>query len=283
MRLVFSFLLVVLFVFSGSSFQRASAEALLADLDLSGGTWEMVCVSVHNHNSSPLQHRLGTFAMQSLRIMREMQQNWHFRPTYDDYCDYHFVLKFYREKKLMKTLRVNAVCNYISEGVLSYEFDPDLLLTYESHYKKLPWSLVRYKDLNQLRNAVPRLIDAPFVYIYQDVNPYLYDGYFVSGTPFLPWHVDRDSVLNALQGQLNQQMGTGKFYAVPYIFFVSDNREQISLRFLVYCSEELSRKCPAKDMTASWRSHMDYRDPEERIELVVIGVDDKNYFKIVDN
>lgn len=259
---------------------RVNAKHLLADLNFDSGTWEMVCISVYNHNPSKLQQRLGTFALQSKRILREMQQNWNFRPMYEDHCDYHFVLKFYRDKELMKTLRVNVVCNYISEGVFSYDFNPELLLANETHHQKQPWSLVRFKSLEQLRAAVPRLQAAPMVYIYQDVKPYEHDGYFILGTPDLHWNVDRDSVLKAVQARVRQKFGDDRFYVVPYIFFMNEKYE-ISLRFIVYCSKEQARKFGDKDVRASWRSHFDYRDPDDLIEIVVVGVDDKSYFKVV--
>lgn len=259
---------------------QVKAKQLLADLNLDSGTWELVCISVYNHNPSKLQQRLGTFVIQNKRVLKDIQQTWDFAGMYDDHCDYHFVIKLYRDKELMKTFRVNVVCNYISEGVFSYEFNPDLLLVHETYHQKLPWSLVRYKTLQGLRNALPFLEEAHQVYIYQDIKPYLHDGYFILATEDLPWNVDRDSILKSIQNQLRSKLTHDRFYVVPYIFFMNE-KEQISLRFIVYCSEADAKKWGGRQVQANWRSHQDNRDLGDLFELVVIGVDDQNYYKIV--
>ena len=271
---------LIVLVFWLAGVVPTQGKHLLADLNFDSGTWELVCISVYNHNPAKLQQRLGTFVIQNKRVLKEMQQTWNFGGMYDDHCDYHFVIKLYRDKALMKTLRANVVCNYISEGVFSYEFNPELLLAHETHHQKLPWSLVRYKSLQNLRQALPFLEEAPQVYIYQDIQPYLHDGYFIASSPDMPWNVNRDSVLQSLKRDLQTKLGHDRIYVVPYIFFM-DDKERISLRFIVYCSEADARKWGTRNVQASWRSHTDFRDPDDLLELVVIGVDDKNYFKIV--
>lgn len=265
----------------------AQAKRLLDDLDLSGGTWEMVGVKLYNHKMTPIQEELGTFVMQNVSVLKKMQSKWDFAPFFEDYCDYHYVLKFYKNKQLVKTLKVNLVCGYISEGLLSYSFDPTLFTEHRAHYGRLPWSRVYFSNLERLRFAIKKLQNTPDVYLYQDVKPFAHDGYFVVGVDGLKWNAKRDSLRSAVAQKIEALAGDKNVYIEPFVFFMNEKQE-LSFRFNVYCTRETAERYAVKDprnITASWRSHFDDLNDEtendKTIMLVVVGVNEEKYRRIV--
>ena len=76
-----------------------------------------------------------------------MKKQWNVVPFYQDNCEYHYVLKFYNGKKLIKTLKVNLFCNYVTEDVFSYTFDPIWLTQRRSLYQNVNWSKFSFSDL----------------------------------------------------------------------------------------------------------------------------------------
>lgn len=276
--------MVLVLVFSLSWGTKVQAKNLLADLDLSKGNWEMVGVKLYNYKMTPIQEELGTFVLQNPNALKKMQAKWDFAPCFEDYCDYHYALKFYRNKQLVKTLKVNLVCGYITEGLLSYKFDPALFTEHKSHYGRLPWSRIHFSDMERLRTALKKLQATPEVYMYQDVKPFAYDGYFVLGIDGLKWSVNRDSIMKVVGQKVEKLTGSNNFYIEPLLFFMNEKFE-LSFRFNIYCDEKFANKYikgDPKNVTAEWRSHFEYLDDDDKtIMLVVIGVNQEKYNRIV--
>ncbi|MDW8157386.1 MAG: hypothetical protein RML72_00705, partial [Bacteroidia bacterium] len=200
-------------------------------------------------------------------------QEWEVRPFFEDYCEWHYALKFYCNHKLIKTLKINLYCNYITDGVLSYTFAPEYLTKYKLYYQKLPWASIGFKDLYQLRYTIRALEKKTDVYFYHDIKPYEYDGYFAIGVDGLDWGVNRDSVMKMIYNRLYAYTNRKDFYIEPYLSFM-DSKELICMRFHVYCNKDFADLYSQKDpnIIASWRNHFDFRDPGEEIDLVVIGL-----------
>lgn len=263
------------------STETVRAKPLLADLDFSEGDWTMVGVSLYNARMIPMQQTVGTFVMSDLRVLQQMKNEWRFGGMYEDHCEYHYALKFYRGKELMKTLKVNLVCEYVTEGVFSYEFPPEMLKKHRLNFRSVAWSKVRFKSLERLREVVPKLNAAPDAWLYHDPEPYMHDGYFVVKTGNMPWDVDRDSVLQAMRAQVVAETGMKDFHIVPFIFFLNE-QWQISFRFFVYCDEQLARRFPQAIVTGPWRSHFAFRDPDDKVvELIVAGITPERYKEIL--
>jgi hypothetical protein len=263
---------------------QAEARFILNDLNFNDGAqWEMVGVSLYNFKESPYQKEIGTFTLNNLQLLRKAQQEWNLEPMHQDHCEHHYALKFYRNKHLVKTLRVNLECQYITEGLYSFKFLPQMLLEMKSSFKRIPFSTVHYRDLNRLRKAIDIIKRTPGVYLYNDVEKYRHDGFFVLKTPTVPWNVDRDSLMQAVKNDLRQKVNTTDFHVEPYLFYFEDSTH-LSFRYFVYCSQSFAALFETKSrmMTAHWRSHLAFKDPgDERVSVVVIGVDRRRYHELV--
>lgn len=259
---------------------QALHKPLLADLNLGRGTWEMVAVSLHNHNIVDLQNQLGTFVLDNPEVLTDMQRDWAFRPMYEDYCDYHYILKFYQDKRLVKSLKVNLHCNYITDGVLSYHFAPEALTKHKAHFRRVSWAMRKYTDLAKLREAVDKLEQLPDVYFYQDVRPYRYDGYFTMKSDNLPWNVDRDSLIRATEGQLRAATGSNDFFVHPYIYYMVGERE-ISFRFQVFTSRQTGERYArhGQHLVTEWRPHL--KTPGDFVLLTMVGISQRRYNQVV--
>lgn len=252
------------------------AVPMLADLDFTTGRWEMVGVTLHNYKLLPIQEEIGTFVMASKEIMKEMQQTWRFPQIFDDFCDFHYALKFYRDGKLVKTLRLNLDCNYISIGGISYRFDKQLFLKYRYAYKRVSWSRINFKNLVILREAVKRIEAMPNTYMYFDVRPYDFDGYFTIGANGFAWNVDRDSVKNAFIAKIQHITGSNQFYLIPGVYYMKD--KDLCLRYEVYCNKDVAMRYRQKDMITDWQAHQQY---SETVQIIVVGISRKDYQTIM--
>jgi len=260
---------------------QVKAEYLLSDLNFDVGSWEVVGVSLHNYAAVPLQQEIGTFVLRNVDAMKQMQQEWNLSPTYEDHCDYHYVLKFYRDKQLVKSLKINLQCNYITAGAMSYGFDPQLLVKHQDFLRQTPWSFVRYTDLTKLRNAMTKLKSTPNIYIFQDVRPYEYDGVFTLRTDGHAWNVNRDSLRTEMEKQVKQLSGNDNFYLVPYLLFM-DNNWKLSFRFDVYCNEDLYTNYATqakKNVSVKWQRH--FAIPNDFVIVTIVGLNQDMYNKLI--
>lgn len=273
----------------------------MADLDLNDGArWELVGVKLFNFKPLAIQEELGTFILRDTAVLKTVQRTWAGRPFYRDYCDYHYAIKLYRNGELVKTLRINLDCHYISVGVLSYEFDPDLLLRHRKHFQQLPWIEVTYRDPFTLRRAIAAVEAEPNAYFYHDVAPYREDGYFVLGVDSLKFDTNRDSLLQEVEKELYRRTFVQDFIVRPQIIFIDTGTLDLSFRFEVYCDEAVYsayRKYATSYVsqagkfrtTAHWRSHFvtwrfepggNAKEEAADVKLVIVGLNRAGYERL---
>ncbi len=268
--------LVLLIAISLNFHARCEPKAMLGDLDFSDGEWEMVGVSLHNYWIVPIQNEIRHFVLRNREILQDMKKNWVFEQTYNDYCEHHYALRFYKNGKIMKFLKVNLHCGYISDGGLSYKMDSMQFTKYKRYFFPLKLSKVGYRSLNNIRKAINILISQKDVWLYYDHIPYNYDGYFVVKIDSLPWNVNRDSVLLEMKKKIITYTASSDFYLKQYIYFIDEGIQ--SIRYEVYCSKAIADKVPEKMITAGWRHHFEFTD---RIDLVFVGINKREYYQLV--
>ena len=269
---------IVLLTFCLTISLQAQARQILKDLNLSQGRWIMVGVSLHNYNLLPMQLDLGTFIVKNPQVLKQMQEEWDFQEKFDDYCDYHYALKFYQNGDLQQTIKVNLVCGYISIGGLSYEFSKETFTKFKKHYKSIRWSRIRFKNLDLLQKSVDRLENIPGIYWYGDVQQYHFDGEFSITVNNLPWNTNRDSVINQLTENLKSSFETDEFYITTKYWLLSEDFETMTLRLSVFCNEQFyyAYKSRKRNIITHWRNHF---SEQNFVQLVVIGLNQKEYFK----
>lgn len=255
---------------------NANARQLLSHLDFSQGKWEMIGVSLHNYALLPIQDDLGAFILSDTTILRKIKEEWNFDEKFQDYCEYHYALKFYKDGQLVETLRANLLCNYISLGGLSYEFSDTAFLKYRPTYKKVRWSRIRFKNLDVLQSSVYKLDGLANVYWYGDVKQYTFDGNFIVYMNDLPWNANRDSLVHAVSQRLSRTYVREDFYVQVYCWYMSEDLEKMSIRFNVYCNEDFYTHYKEDDVLARWRSHF---SEQNFVQIVVIGMNQEDYYK----
>ncbi len=268
----FIFSILFFLAFSPSVYGRQ----LLKELDFTQGEWVVVGVSLHNYALLPIQDEWSAFLIKDTAVFRMMKEDWVFEEKFQDYCEYHYALKFYRNGELVETLRANLLCNYISLGGLSYEFNETNLIKFKPAFKKVKWSRIRFKDLDILQTSVYKLDQIPGVYWYGDVKQYNFDGNFIVATDDLPWNSNRDSLVHALTLNLARTLMRDDFYVSVYCWYMSEDLERMNIRFHVYCNEDLFKQYKGEDVLARWRNHF---SEQNFIQIVVIGLNQEDYYK----
>lgn len=265
----------IFLVFAGTMLS-GQGKALLEDLDLSTGKWELIGVSLTNYNLLPIQLDLGTFIVRESHVIDKMKAKWDFEEKFDDYCDYHYALKFYRNGELMKTVKVNLVCDYASVGGLSYEFSMENFMEFRRYYRSIRWSRIRFQDYDLLQRSVDVLDEAPNIYWYGDVQQYSFSGEFSITVDDLPWNANRDSVIAGVTQQIRESMGREDFYITTKYWLISDDLEHMTLRLNVFCHEDLYKNYAQDNVITRWRSHF---SEQSFIQIVVIGMSQNEYYK----
>lgn len=258
---------------------QVRADKILNDLDFSSGKWECVAVTLLNSYQHPLQETYGTFIVRDAGAIRQMQSDWDLEYSFNDYCDYHYALKFYRDGKLQKTLLVNLYCHYISDGGLSYEFSNEQFAKYSSYFQKVKWSRIRFSSMQKLQHAIDIIGKHPEYLWYGDVKPYKFGGSFRIGMNGLPWNTNRDSLVDALYDEISAEMKTNAFYIRQGPWFISDDLETMDIRLDIFCDEVFSKKYPWDDAMTGWQSQFSEQD---YIQIVVIGLDKETFFKLME-
>ncbi len=252
--------------------------ALLSGLDFSQGEWALVGVSLPNYAPHPLQARLSAFIIKDLNLLQQLQQSWHGQSFYEDYCDYHFVLKFYQNRRLKKTLKINLRCGYATEGVFSYTFRPEWFEALLSHASPIVWSKVWFYKNEYLRPAIAALLEAPEVYFYEEPEPYLYEGRFIIAIDSVSWRVDRDSLYQAVKSRVEAHFPPGRVHVRPYFFYL-DDKFLLYFRFEVFCDrtdyEAYKQGLP---VSVPWQPHV---HPGEAKRLIIVGVNRERFWKYV--
>ncbi len=258
------------------SFSLLDGKAILQDLNFEQGNWVVIGIPVHNYRAVPVQKDLGTFIAKDISLMQRVRQSWDLDPTYEDKCDYHYSLKFYKDDILVRTVKLNLFCGYLTWDGLSYEFDPSKFNDFKSHAKPIDWSRISFADLDLLKRAVETLESKPDIYWYDDVMPYKYSGYFMLAVNNLPWNADIDSLDNAMQSQLVTEIKNDDFYLKKYFHVVRGDK--MFVRYMVSCDPFLAQRVAPEQRYLPWRSHLDQTDS---VRIVAIGLNQERYRKIM--
>lgn len=263
---------------------QASAYRILDAFDFTDGAeWEFVAVSLYNY--APVEQNVAykTFVVRDTALFQEMQQTWDFPLMFDDVCDYHYALKIYRNRQLVKTLLVNLRCAYLTDGSFSYSFNPVLFEQLAAKRQNLVWSYIDFTQLPRIRKAIDKLSGQPNVYFYHDTTPYQYDGYFYYGAPDQSIRVDRDSLRAAVRVDVAATAGVSEdSVLVKLHYFSLTDSETLFFRYQVYCSEAIADRYRAQKpqhVRIRWRDHFAF---ENSIQLVVVGVSERRYRYLVD-
>lgn len=268
------FIIFLVFLLSAN---LITAKNILGDLPLQKGEWALVGVPLHNYQLIPLQQELGTFITTNKSLLNDLQSEWDFEQTFEDDCDYHYSLKFYQDKQLVKTVLLNLHCGYVTIEGRSYRFFPEDFDRLKNQASSISWSRISFGDLSVLKKAVITLSSSPEVYWYEDVKQYEYDGFFMLNLNNLPWNSDLDSLQQRLQSAIERKTGSTDFYLQEYFHIVQG--EKMSARYLVNCDASTGESLSAYAMVP-WRSHLHNRDS---VRILAIGLDRRKYQKLMKN
>ena len=251
------------------------ARPIISDLDFSKGKWALIGIPLHNYRNLPVQSEMQTFISKDKRFFEELKQKWDFDMTFEDKCDYHYALKFYRDGELVKTLKLNLLCGYINSDGLAFEFDPSEFKTFKYNAERVDWSRISFGDHDNLKKAISVLDKSKEVYWYDEVRQFKYQGFFMISINKLPWSSDRDSLYNKVNDILSYQTRGGDFFLQEYFHEVSG--DFLSVRYLVNCDEFLVDMLNGSQYI-KWRSHFHNRDS---VSVVAIGIDKRKYWKLL--
>ncbi len=210
--------------------------------------------------------------------MKELQTDWDLNLSFDDICDLHYALKIYHNQRLVRTLKLNLHCQYLSFDGFAYSFDPSEFTKFRAYAKPVPWSRIGFQDAQLLRKAIGTLEQRDWVYWYDDVYPYQYPGYFMLAIDELPWDTDRDSLFQVVGMKIMEKTGSRQFYLSED--FHMTRGYKMDIRYLVNCDERLAKKLK-KYQHLPWRSHLD--NEEGKVYIVAIGINEENFRQLMDN
>lgn len=252
------------------------ADKVISDLNFLTGDWALVGVPIHNYQMLPIQEELKTFISKDRALMLEIQAKWDLPITYEDKCDYHYALKFYKDGELVKTLNLNLYCGYLSSGGMAYEFNPIEFERFRSRSAPVSWSRISFADLGRLKDVVSKLDGTDEVYWYEDVEPYRYSGFFVLSVNQLPWNADLDSLQREVEQTVRKRGGSNQFYVKKYFHLIQG--DQLFARYLVNCEETLAKRIEKNDYQLGWRSHLQNTDS---VRIVAIGISQRRYWELM--
>ncbi|MDP5170875.1 MAG: hypothetical protein NWR72_11570 [Bacteroidia bacterium] len=257
-----------------------AAEQVLGGHDFSSGKWALVGVPVHNYQMLPIQQDLGTFVTEDLSLLHTLQKRWDFDMTFDDKCDYHYALKLYHDGELIETLDLNLYCGYITRDGFSYSFPVGEFDLLRDRAKSIPWSRIRFQDPETLKRAIVTLDNTKDVYWYEDVQKFLFPGYFMITLDNLHWNTDRDSLHEVVSQYLFDLSQNDGFYLEEYYYLITDGA--MTVKYIVNCSETLATVLNDENSAYfRWRSH--FQDHNGMISILAIGVDERRYQVLMEN
>lgn len=253
----------------------ARAERIISDLNFREGDWVLIGVPVHNYQLLPIQSELGTFIMKERQLLQEIQGAWDLDMTFDDNCDYHYELKFYRNGNLQRTLQLNLYCGYITLDGISYRFRPSEFERIRTAARPVDWSRISFGNLDILQKAIKTLDESREIYWYNDIKPYYYSGFFVLNIRDIPWDADPDSILQVISRMIENRMGSQDFYLQEYYTEMIGDFKQS--KYFVYC-EEVHASAFGPDQYIRWRSHFSQQDT---INILAIGLNRRKYQELM--
>ena len=269
--------MILLFLLLLVSTIPSFAHKVIGDLDFSSGQWALVGIPVHNYRMLPIQSSLSTFITKDKAFIREIQGRWDLEMTFEDKCDYHYELKFYRNGHLQRTLKVNLHCGYVTYDGLSYSFSPSEFERFRAFANPIDWSRISFGDIGMLKRAIKALDTSPGVYWYDDVKQYYYSGFFLLSVNGLPWNANLDSLYQAVQVQVRQTVKSDNFYLQKYYHTIRG--DHMFVRYIVNCESPLASRYKVNNKYMGWRSHLAGKDS---VRVVAIGVNRKRYWQLVD-
>jgi len=251
------------------------ADRILSNLDFSSGDWSVIGVPIHNVQMLPVQSELGTFVLKDKGLMNRMKQQWDLNMTFQDKCDYHYELKFYRNGDLKRTLKVNLVCATLYDDGLSYSFSPQLFEEIRKIAKPVDWSRISFGNLDVLRKAIRVLDNTPGIYWYKDIQPYRYSGYFMIRVLGIPWEEDIETVHTNVHDMVQERIQSQDFYLQEFLTTVVNDKRAV--KYYVYCEKHLADRY-GSGQYIPWRTHFTGKDS---IQIVAIGVDIRKYMQLM--
>lgn len=253
------------------------AEKIIGDLDFTKGDWAMVGVPLHNYKKLPIQEELSTFISKDVGIMKEIQQGWDLEMTFENKCDYHYALKFYNGRELVRTITLNLYCGYATYDGLSYDFNPKEFERLKEGSSKIPWSRISFSDTDLMKKAIDKLNGTDGVYWYENVEQYKYAGYFMLSLEKLAWDVNSDSLFQAVSDRVYELGQSKKFHLQEY--YRKMNGDEIMVRYIISCEENLAKKLENRSgVPLRWHSHMYNRD---KVSILAIGIDENRYWRLM--
>lgn len=262
---------------SCGSLQFLYAEKILGDLNFAGGDWTLVGIPTHNNKMLPVQKELGTFLTKDLTCLKDLQKVLDLELTFDDNCDYHYELKFYRDTKLVRTLRLNLYCGYVDLDGLSYDFDPKTFELIRKYAQPVDWSRISFGNLDLLKKAIRTLDASSEVVWYKDIKPYYFSGYFLVEIKEIPWNANYDSLQRTVGEMIKRRTGSDQFYISEYFTSIDEATYKKTTRFSVYCEESLA-KLYGPGFYLPWRNHFYQSDS---IHIIAIGIDRNRYVQLM--
>lgn len=256
------------------------AESILGGFDFSRGGWALVGVPVHNYQNLPIQTELGTFVTEDMSLLQTLQRRWNFDMTFDDKCDYHYTLKLYHNGELKETMMLNLFCGYITLDGWSYSFPAPEFDLIKDQARTIPWSRIRFEDPETLKRAITTLDATTDVYWYEDVQQYMFPGYFMIAVNNLHWNTDRDSLHSVVSDYLFDLSSSDQFYLQEYYYLITDGN--MVVKYIVNCSEDMASLLADKSSAYfRWKSH--FQESDGTISILAIGIDQQRYKNLMDD
>lgn len=253
------------------------AEKIIGDLDFTKGDWAMVGVPLHNYKKLPIQEELSTFISKDISLMQEIQQGWDLEMTFEDKCDYHYALKFYNGRELVRTITLNLYCGYATYDGLSYDFNPKEFERLKKGSSKIPWSRISFSEMGLMKKAIKMLNGTDGVYWYEDVEQYKYGGSFMLTIGNMSWNSNLDSLQQAVENRVYQLGQNSQFHVQEYYHQIIDGK--LKVRYIVSCEEELAKTLQARSgVYLPWRSHLYNKD---KVSILAIGIDENKYWRLM--
>jgi len=220
------------------------AEKIIGDMDFSKGDWAMVGVPLHNYKKLPIQEELSTFISKDINLMKEIQKGWDLEMTFEDKCDYHYALKFYNGRELVRTITLNLYCGYATYDGLSYDFNPKEFERLKKGSSKIPWSRISFSDTDLMKKAIDLLDDTDGIYWYEDVNQYKFPGYFMLSVGEMPWSANTDSLYEAVSNRVYNLGNSKQYHLQEYYRQIVDDK--LMVRYIISCDQPLAKKLESK-------------------------------------
>lgn len=255
---------------------RALDYPLLAGLDFTQGNWSLIGVSLHNAAPIPEQTEWGTFMITDRNQLLAIQEAWRGPLAFNDFCDYHYAIKLYKDDALVKTILLNLRCNYATTEGLAYTFTAEQLHLLKPE-RRLPWSRIRFTDMERVRLALARLPRHKQIFFYEPYAELQYDGFVTLALNGRHWREPRVQLMDSLSNLIEASLGHRGFHLEEYAQF-TDDAITYDYRYKLYLNEPSAQRLPPGLATLSWQAHLAHAP---HIQLIVVGINERDYRRIM--